>query len=137
LLLASKSDIKARDIFGRTPLHWAAQQGFTDVVELLLANHAEIEARDKYGATPLDLAAALGRKEVVERLLANQADVNTTNNAGSTLLHSLMAQQQKESSAGTATLPQATQTAFQAMRAATLLRQKAVIEVLRQHGGHE
>jgi hypothetical protein len=36
-----------------------------------------------------------------------------------------------------APLPSATQATVQKMQAATLKRQKAVIEVLRQHGGHE
>ena len=48
----------AKDTFGRTPLSWAAENGYEAVVELLLKNGAEIETADiEYGQTPLSLAA--------------------------------------------------------------------------------
>ena len=40
-----------------TPLHWAAQEGRGDVVELLLNNKADVNAKNKAGQTPLHLAA--------------------------------------------------------------------------------
>ncbi len=41
-----------QDAFGRTPLHWAAQQGNMQIVETLLLAHADIEAKDDGGVEP-------------------------------------------------------------------------------------
>jgi len=45
-------DTNAPDAFGRTPLHWAAQQGNMQVVETLLLAHADIGAKDEGGVEP-------------------------------------------------------------------------------------
>ena len=66
----------SRDQYGRTPLHWAAEEGHKDVAELLLANQAKVDAIDNFGHTALHWAAASGRKDVAEMLLADKANVN-------------------------------------------------------------
>src|SRR2546428_711052 len=45
---------------GWTPLHWAAERGHSQLVELLLANKADINARTNRGDTPLHLASEKG-----------------------------------------------------------------------------
>jgi ankyrin repeat protein len=40
-----------------TPLHTAAEKGFTEIVKLLLSQSARIDAKDFRGYTPLHLAA--------------------------------------------------------------------------------
>jgi Ankyrin repeats (3 copies)/Ankyrin repeat len=75
------------DEYGRTPLHYAAENGHTAVAEFLLANKAEIDAKSNIGKTPLHLAAFAGRIDVVELLLANKANVNAKDNDGRTPLH--------------------------------------------------
>ena len=69
-------------VCGGTPLHYAANCGNRDMVELLLANKAEIDARDDFGETPLQLAAYKGQAMAAELLLASKADVNAQNNSG-------------------------------------------------------
>ncbi|MEC9331536.1 MAG: ankyrin repeat domain-containing protein, partial [Verrucomicrobiota bacterium] len=49
-------DINARDNNGWTPLHWAALESYTKIVELLIDNGAQINATDELGDTPLDFA---------------------------------------------------------------------------------
>ena len=61
---------------GMTPLHYAADEGHTEVVELLIANGADVNAKDENGRTPLHLATYWGEKEIVELLIAAGADVN-------------------------------------------------------------
>ena len=61
---------------GMTPLHYAADEGHTEVVELLIANGADVNAKNENGWTPLHLAAYWGGKEIVELLIAAGADVN-------------------------------------------------------------
>jgi cytohesin len=63
-----------------TPLHYAADEGHTEVVELLIANGADVNAKDEEGWTPFHLAAYWGGKDIVELLIAAGADVNAKNN---------------------------------------------------------
>ena len=65
-----------KDNDGRSPLHWAANSGHKDVVELLLTNKAEVNAKDNNGGTPLLYATAGNRWNVAQLLLANKAEVN-------------------------------------------------------------
>jgi ankyrin repeat protein len=60
----------------RTPLHYAAYTGNTEMIELLLDYHADVNAKDMSGVTPLHLAAAEGHPEAVRLLLAAKADPN-------------------------------------------------------------
>lgn len=59
LLLDAGADVNAHDERGRTPLHGAASQGFTEIVKLLAARGANLAAADNDGATAVD--AALGK----------------------------------------------------------------------------
>jgi len=75
-------DINIRNMFGQTPLHFAAFLGYGKVVEFLLSKGADINAKDENGWTPLHLAVKYGHKRVAEYLLSKGADVNarTTRN---------------------------------------------------------
>ena len=64
------------DLWGRTPLHIAAEEGHKEIAELLIAAGADVNAKDSVGFTPLHEAAWKGHKEVVELLIDNGADVN-------------------------------------------------------------
>ncbi|GGQ32507.1 hypothetical protein GCM10010140_73210 [Streptosporangium pseudovulgare] len=57
-----------------TPLHQAAQEGATQVIELLLAAGAEVDPADRYGATPLWEAVRHGQEDAVRTLLDAGAD---------------------------------------------------------------
>jgi ankyrin repeat protein len=69
----------------QTPLHGAAQRGFTFAVEFLAAHGADLQAKDSNGRTPLDLASGKfseGRQapephvetmKLIEALLAQRA----------------------------------------------------------------
>ena len=72
---------------GSAPLHQAAFEGKTGMVELLLAHKANVNAKGDAGYTPLHSAAVGNRKEVAELLLANMADVNARDTNGDTPLH--------------------------------------------------
>jgi len=54
---------------GMTPLHYAADEGHTEVVELLIANGADVNAKNDEGGTPLDWAECCAdKKETVDLL---------------------------------------------------------------------
>lgn len=68
--------INARDIDGKTALHWAALYGQGKVMELLLANKADVNSLDEDGFTPLHWAATFNQSDAVKLLLANKANMN-------------------------------------------------------------
>lgn len=76
--------VNARDKYGATPLHWAADRGGRAIAELLLANGADINAAKKDGVMALHVASALGQKDVVELLLDKGADINCKDRLGRT-----------------------------------------------------
>ena len=72
LLLEKEADTVAADSDGRTPLHWASQNGYVEVVELLLSKGANVNAQEPYG-TALQAASAIGHDKTVELLLSTGA----------------------------------------------------------------
>ncbi|KAI4464127.1 transient receptor potential channel pyrexia [Holotrichia oblita] len=107
--------VNAEDQLGRTPLHYAASNGNTELVQLLLESGACTECKFKYsegrrvrrsgdnywkwnrlfmaltppdiwGRTPLHLAAKAGHVEIVRLLIENSADVNAEDTKGITPL---------------------------------------------------
>lgn len=55
--------IKAKGQGGKTPLHWAVEQGRQAMVHMLLKNGAKVDAKDDMGRTPLDIARALAHDD--------------------------------------------------------------------------
>src|SRR5437667_665045 len=88
-LLAVGKNPNERDSGGRTPLHWAAQEGFVAAVRLLLRFGASINAKDSLEFTPLVIAAGEGHAAFVRLLLRAGASPNFTlrSNSGGTALH--------------------------------------------------
>ena len=69
LLLLKGARIGPQDTFDWTPLHDAAVNGHTGVVELLLMKGALIGPQDTFNMIPLHLTAEYGHTGVVELLL--------------------------------------------------------------------
>jgi ankyrin repeat protein len=140
LLLANKAEVNAQNNGGETPLrratyhghrkdtgellrkhgglafeeiHDAACEGDLEKVKALLKYKPDLVfSKDRSGSTPLHWAAFRGRKDVAELLLANKADVNAKNSTRATPLN----------------------WASSGHKGAV---HKDVVELLRQHGGHE
>jgi len=87
LLAQRGADINVSDVFGRTPLHRAAEDGRIYVVSLLITKGADVNARDGVNNTALHGAAHYGHKQVVEILIKGGADLNIKNIDGRTPLH--------------------------------------------------
>ncbi len=58
-------NVEICDAYGRTPLHWAAQQGNMPIVEALLLAHAHVEAKDDMGVEPKIYAEMAGHRNLV------------------------------------------------------------------------
>ncbi|XP_047315293.1 integrin-linked protein kinase 1-like [Impatiens glandulifera] len=61
-------DPNFQDIDGRTALHVAACQGFSDVAELLLKKGAHVDPKDRWGSTPLADAMHYKNHDVIKLL---------------------------------------------------------------------
>uniref|UniRef100_A0A1A9VK18 ANK_REP_REGION domain-containing protein n=1 Tax=Glossina austeni TaxID=7395 RepID=A0A1A9VK18_GLOAU len=68
LLTTEKVDVAAKDDRGKTLLHWAAEKGYTDIVNTLLGKGADVNAKDNYGETPIYLALQYGHVDVAKVL---------------------------------------------------------------------
>ena len=87
-LISEGHDVNSRDNKGQTPLHFAANRGQKEILEVLLANGADIEARDgRWHNTALLNASVRGRKEVVELLLEKGANIEAKDGNGGTPLN--------------------------------------------------
>jgi ankyrin repeat protein len=70
LLLEKGADVESKDIFGKTPLSWAAWNGHEEAVKLLLEKGADMESKNRLSsATPLSGAAWNGHEAAVKVLL--------------------------------------------------------------------
>jgi ankyrin repeat protein len=86
-LVRAGADVKAKDQFGYTPLHWAARRGHTELAQTLLDAGADAKAENDMGETPLHEAACEGHTEFAQTLLNAGADAKAENDMGYTPLH--------------------------------------------------
>lgn len=82
-LVARGCDLRGADGLGFTALHYAAQSGHVDIVNIC----DNFDVKDKQGWTPLIVAAAHGHVKVVDRLLTLGASASATTDYGRTALH--------------------------------------------------
>ncbi|KAM7438709.1 Transient receptor putative cation channel subfamily A member 1 [Porites harrisoni] len=82
-----KRTVNANDVYERTPLHLAAQEGHDELVEFFLKEGAKIDS-DVHGQTPLHYAALQGSKRSAELILASKPEsLNVTDKIQNTALH--------------------------------------------------
>jgi ankyrin repeat protein len=87
LLLRYGANPNTRHLDGKTPLHFAAEEGHVAVVELLLQHGADPSSQDEDGNAALHLAARRGWGDVAYVLLRHGADPNARDAEGKTPLH--------------------------------------------------
>jgi len=138
VLLAYKAEVDVKDNDGKTPLEWAAANGHKDVAVVLLTHGAAVNAKDNDGVTPLCAAAIFDHKDVAELLLASKANVNVKINSGDTPLHLAIGRGYKDMVE--LLLTNGADVNAKDNKGETPLHwatQADIVELLRQHGGHE
>ena len=79
---------EALDIHGRSPLHWAAASGHTEMVNYLVDEcEIDVNCTDKFGLTPVSHASRAGKEDMVALLVGKSADVSIPDESGNTALH--------------------------------------------------
>lgn len=86
LFLQHKFEVNAKNNWGRSPVHIAAQNGNFEIVSLLINTGAKIQLLDNSGQTPLHCAAISGYREPAELLIEHGANINAKDEPGCTPL---------------------------------------------------
>uniref|UniRef100_A0A6P7GYX0 Uncharacterized protein LOC114342383 isoform X1 n=1 Tax=Diabrotica virgifera virgifera TaxID=50390 RepID=A0A6P7GYX0_DIAVI len=81
------TDVNSRNIWNKTPLHFAVLPGDEELARLLIKSGASVNCVDTNGDTPLHWAVRFGSVDTVIQLLKHRSDVNSRNNNGFTPLH--------------------------------------------------
>ena len=65
----------------RTPLHWACEQDFVQIISILIDNGSDVMAQDSRGFLPLHYAALAGREAAVRLLVTSMTnfDIEASN----------------------------------------------------------
>jgi len=87
LLVAYGADAGARNVYGETPIHYAARRGELESVNALLASQSVVNGLAGMGTyrmrkNPLHMAAGGGHVEVIKRLIECKADPGTRDTYG-------------------------------------------------------
>ncbi|WP_425385309.1 ankyrin repeat domain-containing protein [Wolbachia endosymbiont (group B) of Schoenobius gigantella] len=74
-------------IFGRKPIHIAAEKNYKDIIEFLLDKGVSVDDTSNYGWTPLHYTASKGCLEVAKFLIDKGASINAQNVYGREPIH--------------------------------------------------
>ncbi|ODN00422.1 Serine/threonine-protein phosphatase 6 regulatory ankyrin repeat subunit A [Orchesella cincta] len=83
-----KQTVKERTRSGKVPLHFCAESGSVQCLDLVLSMEPFlVNTQDEEGYTPLHLAVINGNKDAVRRLVTAGADLNCLDNEKHSLVH--------------------------------------------------
>jgi ankyrin repeat protein len=83
----AETNMEAREAENNTPLHYASDNGFADVVQELINNGADINSKCDCEWTPLHWACQNGHPKVVQILIDHGASINEQDSSDATPLH--------------------------------------------------
>ncbi|OQA31190.1 MAG: Ankyrin repeats (3 copies) [Betaproteobacteria bacterium ADurb.Bin341] len=96
LVLSQKQNPNVPFENGKTLLHYAANRGYVEIVQLLLEHGAKLDVQDKNKKTPLHEAMAYHHDKVARLLIEKGANVNLRDKEGKTPLFSIVFMDGKE-----------------------------------------
>lgn len=83
VFLKEMKDVNIVDSDGLGLIHWAADRGYSNILQLLLQCNVEVNLRDVDGQTALHYTSSCGHLECCELLLKNGADAKIVDADGS------------------------------------------------------
>ncbi|CAL4060386.1 unnamed protein product, partial [Meganyctiphanes norvegica] len=88
VLVESGAEVNAEDVYGQTPLHFAAMRGNeAAALDLLSYPQVNIEANDRQAMTPLSVAATFGYTDIARRLINSGAQLLAMDESAQIPLH--------------------------------------------------
>ena len=87
LLSIRNINVNVKDVYGGTPLHYAAINGHFEITRLLIQNGADVNVKKNDGNTPLHYAAWNGHVNILHLLVENGANLEVQDNDGWRALH--------------------------------------------------
>ena len=81
------ANVNQKDENGQTPLHYAAQRGYTEVARTLIERGAQVNSKDKNGRTPLHDASEISYTPMIDLLIAKGAEIQSRDKDGRVALH--------------------------------------------------
>lgn len=77
----------AKDLSGRSALHFACSYGRYDIVKYLLSLGADPDSISNSGETPLHVACISGQARIIQLLVSHVSDIDATDKKGQTPTH--------------------------------------------------
>ncbi|KAL5022809.1 hypothetical protein ScPMuIL_001964 [Solemya velum] len=77
-------NMEHRDVYGATPLHIGAANGYLELIKYLLDNNVSVDVRDAESWQPIHAAACWMQPEVLEMLVQHGADLDAKTRSGET-----------------------------------------------------
>lgn len=93
LLLDAGASPHTTNLYGYTPLHWAARHGCLSLAQILVSRGAIVLVQNVDGDTPLHLAAANGKEYIIDYFGSLGISMNVTNKRKMTPLHMVIHRQ--------------------------------------------
>lgn len=87
LLIGAGAKLDAKDTFGNSPCHYAADDGYCQILDVLIRRGVNVNSQDITSKTPLMKAVRNNKTDAVLRLLRASADLNITDRNCDMALH--------------------------------------------------
>ena len=68
------------------PLHWAADRGDVEIIELLLEKGSDVNSQDSEGQSALHYACSVGHEPAIQILLKHKIDLDIKDSEGQTAM---------------------------------------------------
>ncbi|XP_033761299.1 serine/threonine-protein phosphatase 6 regulatory ankyrin repeat subunit B-like [Pecten maximus] len=87
LLIAAGAQLDAKDTFSNSPCHYAADDGYCQMLDVLIRRGVNVDTLDITSKTPLMKAVRNNKTDAVLRLLRAQCNINITDRNSDMALH--------------------------------------------------